>query len=113
MTHSIRVTTNNIRGLHLYRKGQAPISNHPIYHTLKPHVIASDIVVLTETKVASNNDDDLNVENFRPFGPKVLVATYSCTGFDDGLMVLFNKETISIISTNVCILIILKNLCFL
>ena len=101
MSPLLSITTNNIRGLHLSRKGQAPVSDHPTYLALKPHAIASDLTILTETKVRidqHDNPDPTHIDNFRPFGSKIRVAAYSCTGFSDGILVYHNAESTSIVA---------------
>ena len=105
MPPPLAIVTNNIRGLHLSRKGAAPLSDHPTYLSIKPHANTSDLTILTETKVQIDDQgtDPIHISNFCPFGNKIGVAAYTCTGFSDGILVCYNKESISITSSNIIV----------
>ena len=93
MSYSLRICTHNVRGLHLHNKN-LQATGSPTYISLKPHALASDLIVLTETKVVLPSNPGWN--QFTPFGKNFAVSTYSCTGPSNGIMVIYNSDTITI-----------------
>ena len=103
MSLPLSITTNNIRGLHLSRKGACPLSDHPTYLAIKPHATTSDLTILTETKVRIDDTEQIHINRFCPFGSKISFAVYTCTGLSDGILIYHNKETTSIVSSTIIV----------
>ena len=96
MHYSLRICTHNVRGLHLHNRN-LQATGSPTYASLKPHALSSDLIVLTETKVVLPITPD-TLKQFTPFGKSFAACAYSCTGPSNGIMVMYNTDTITVSS---------------
>ena len=104
----INLTLNNVRGLKLGAKFNLnrPSSNDPLYQFLKDPVKASDLTILTETKIAGRfgGNDNVhlpNFEHFFPFGKEFPPVSYSCNSLSNGIIIFKNNQTIQILGSEI------------